>query len=804
MLQRSRSVAAGLALGGLISTQLHSNTHAAAAAAAAAEGNMRLGSKECPLDISVLWTAELDSPVYSTPVILPSSAGSRKQQIVLATLRTVELLEGDGSVRYPWPVEMDDHDGAAFLAPPALHDVDGDGVQDICVADTMGLIRWLTPGAGGGGPYLPEHRQYLDRRRVSALQTAVEDHEDADPDRVLRRARRRLLDGDEVEHGDESRPDAGSAALPNDQLEIPGTGDGLAGYGNQGWGEGGGDDGFDTAAAYAAAMQQWGEYGTGPYPSDDGTGWLAGYGDDFGLDNLAGGEDVDRVKVDPHITAAPVFFEALERKNRMVVSVSYFTTKQRSPDDIEKYAAGALACWDFEDSVWLWTHDLGQTYSGDLSGGVYVDASPTVGDLDGDGSLEVIVGTVRGGLHVVDASSGAARNGFPVTYGEIRGQVAIADVDGNQHVEMLLGDASGTVVCVNHDGTELWNKRLPGSIKSMVTLGDVDGDGTLDVVVAVATAGAETEVSGELWALKAESGLPLRNFPVELHNRKGISAPVTLGDLHERTAGDVSGAASTDAYGFQGKRGGGAAPIGGWGTGLHLLAPSEDGHVYVVEGATGCVNKIDLGERVRSMVLADDVDGDGTLDLVVGTMSGEVVALSANVPVHPLNTWRSQVRGPANGFAHGGYQGVYFMEALSDYGEMVGRHFALTFEIVDASAEQRTRGRKKSEGQEDINKPYQVTIFAGTEEIFRHAYERPGVQVATVSLKAPRHELLRIEMRIRPQTLVFEDHVFVGYNTKFYVAFKWMIVAPMALAALPLFWWADRSSTGSGGTSLPG
>lgn len=78
MLQRSRSVAAGLALGGLISTQLHSNTHAAAAAAAA-EGNMRFGSKECPLDISVLWTAELDSPVYSTPVILPSSAGSRKQ-----------------------------------------------------------------------------------------------------------------------------------------------------------------------------------------------------------------------------------------------------------------------------------------------------------------------------------------------------------------------------------------------------------------------------------------------------------------------------------------------------------------------------------------------------------------------------------------------------------------------------------------------------------------------------------------------------------------------------------------------------
>lgn len=74
------------------------------------------------------------------------------------------------------------------------------------------------------------------------------------------------------------------------------------------------------------------------------------------------------------------------------------------------------------------------------------------------------------------------------------------------------------------------------------------------------------------------------------------------------------------------QRRGDVAPIGGRGGGLHLLAPSEDGHVYVIEASTGCVNKIDLGERARTMVLADDVDGDGTLDLIVGTMSGEVGA----------------------------------------------------------------------------------------------------------------------------------------------------------------------------------
>lgn len=46
---------------------------------------------------------------------------------MLATLRSVvELLEGDGSVRYPWPIEIE---RSIFHASPALHDVDGDGVQ---------------------------------------------------------------------------------------------------------------------------------------------------------------------------------------------------------------------------------------------------------------------------------------------------------------------------------------------------------------------------------------------------------------------------------------------------------------------------------------------------------------------------------------------------------------------------------------------------------------------------------------------------------------------------------------------------
>eukprot|EP00752_Nemacystus_decipiens_P003264 g3021.t1 len=769
--------------------------HDARAAADGSEAWASLGSRECPLDISVLWTAEVDSPVYSTPVILPASGDGRKQ-IVLATLRNVELLEGDGSAPYPWPIEMDDHDNAAFLASPSLHDVDGDGVQDICVADTMGWVRWLTPKDGASTlPYLPDHRQYLPYR--TWLRRLQETEAGSIDGLSRRRGRRRLSDAREVDRvatqGDGQEGSGGEMDV-DEEGHVALAGD-------------------SYAEAYAEAMHQWGEYGTGPFLGDDGTGWLADY--DY-YHNWRHNVDDGVLEVEPHISAAPVFFDVDVGGGgpgkRMVLSVSYFFTSARGDDDDDarkesagapdadeykqKFVAGALACWDFEALEWSWTYDLGQADSGEMERGAYVDASPTVGDLDGDGRLEVLVGTVSGGLHVIDALSGAAREGFPVTYDEIRGQVTIADVNRDGQLEMLLADSSGTVACVRHDGTERWNKRLEGSVLHTLTLGDIDGDGTLDVVVAVTT----VEGAGEVWALNAENGLLLANSPVKLGNRKGISAPITLVDLHQKSAGSTGGAVTVETYGQT--QGRGPAPIGGRGRGIHLLAPSEDGHVYVIEGQTGCVNKIDLGERVRSMVLADDVDGDGTLDLVVGTMSGEVVALSTNVPFHPLNAWTSQVRGPLNGFTHGGYQGVYFVGA-SDYDEMVGRHFALTFEIVDAPEARKGRGDDgvNAEGHAGT-KPYQIFVFAGTEEIFRRDYAHPGRKTEAISLKAPRRALLRIQMTTSPQSLAFEDHVFVGYNTRFHVALKWMIVGPVVLAALP-FLWSDGGFLGSR-VSLPG
>ena len=50
-----------------------------------------------------------------------------------------------------------------------------------------------------------------------------------------------------------------------------------------------------------------------------------------------------------------------------------------------------------------------------------------------------------------------------------------------------------------------------------------------------------------------------------------------------------------------------------------------------------------MGETSYTMVLADDFNADGKLDLLVSTMNGNVYVFSSPAAYHPLKAWTSQV-----------------------------------------------------------------------------------------------------------------------------------------------------------------
>ncbi len=58
----------------------------------------------------------------------------------------------------------------------------------------------------------------------------------------------------------------------------------------------------------------------------------------------------------------------------------------------------------------------------------------------------------------------------------------------------------------------------------------------------------------------------------------------------------------------------------------------------------GCADSVDIGETSYSMVLAEDLNGDGRTDLLVTTMNGNVYVFETPAKHHPLGSWTSQVR----------------------------------------------------------------------------------------------------------------------------------------------------------------
>ena len=136
------------------------------------------------------------------------------------------------------------------------------------------------------------------------------------------------------------------------------------------------------------------------------------------------------------------------------------------------------------------------------------------GAQDGDGDLEVIVGTSLGFIYVLRASTGQVLPGppghagdsrsdlfpagFPLVMSEIQAQVTVADVNADGVLEMIAVDNKGNVMCFSKSGKEVWETQVSGFVAQGIrrpalsvtarraagaTFGDVDGDGQLDVIV---------------------------------------------------------------------------------------------------------------------------------------------------------------------------------------------------------------------------------------------------------------------------------------------------------------------------------
>ncbi len=141
-------------------------------------------------------------------------------------------------------------------------------------------------------------------------------------------------------------------------------------------------------------------------------------------------------------------------------------------------------------------------------------SSPAIGDIDGDGRMEVVIGTgnywasVGGGVcggwsevasrsiyafHLDDGSAlggqWGADGALYLGHGFINASPAIGDVNGDGVAEVVIGDSDGWVYAIAGNGSMLWGVK-PAPTGFQIQLGnapviaDLDGSGTNEVAIS--------------------------------------------------------------------------------------------------------------------------------------------------------------------------------------------------------------------------------------------------------------------------------------------------------------------------------
>jgi hypothetical protein len=146
--------------------------------------------------------------------------------------------------------------------------------------------------------------------------------------------------------------------------------------------------------------------------------------------------------------------------------------------------------------------------------GANITASPAVGDIDGDGHLELVVPNSAGWIYGLN-HDGTVMSGWPKwiysNTGTICPSPALADLNNDGKLEVVIAGLDTKCYIVRYNGTAYpgWPQfyTTSGTTESSPIVADINGDGSLDILLACE--------SGRLNAWK-QDGTAIAGFPIQL------------------------------------------------------------------------------------------------------------------------------------------------------------------------------------------------------------------------------------------------------------------------------------------------
>jgi outer membrane protein assembly factor BamB len=226
----------------------------------------------------------------------------------------------------------------------------------------------------------------------------------------------------------------------------------------------------------------------------------------------------------------------------------------------------------------LWDYQIAGNEPGSKT-----DASPTVGDVNGDGLDEI----VAPGRHVVACLTPSGKEIWTApSVSRFNGGPVIADVIADKRPEVLLGSEDGVLYCLEGTtGKTLWtHQTFNVPIGTAIAAGDIDNDGLREVVYG--------DQSGSLYCL---DGTGTERWCFKAGD--WIEGAPALGDV------DGDGR-------------------------IEIIFGSADGNVYCLSPAGAKKWTFPTGSRVSASPTLCDVDNDGVVEILVPSHNGKLYCLS--------------------------------------------------------------------------------------------------------------------------------------------------------------------------------